>query len=193
MLKTANKIFHLQIITKGNNTIIRVHRWQKLGNILQVGRKRKSELWLETFLFAHRNWDVRSILLMIPKFEATVPVNEESELKRQLHKQALYDLGFSSPQLLMTLFFHLFGPRRRVWNRHAMAEAIHARWAQCLAGSGLRVWWSWPSQRWWDRWWDENIGVDVKPRVIIHTMRENDPEQAEVPLMLCIWGRDGKQ
>ena len=44
MLKTANKIFHLQIITKGNNTIIRVHRWQKLGNILQVGRKRKSEL-----------------------------------------------------------------------------------------------------------------------------------------------------
>ena len=75
------------------------------------------------------------------KFEATMPVNKEFELK-QLNKQALYDLDFSSPQLLMISSFHLFGPRRCMWSTHATAEAIHALRALCLVGSGLHVWWA---------------------------------------------------
>ena len=81
---------------------------------------------------------------MVLKFKATVPVNKEFELK-QLNKQALYDLDFSSPQLLMISSFHLFGPRRCMWSTHATAEAIHSRQALCLVGSvsgGLRVWWA---------------------------------------------------
>lgn len=110
----------------------------------KIRKKKKIRNMTGDLLFAHRNKEVRSILLMVLKFEAAFPVNKELEFK-QLNKQAPCDLDFSSSQLLTILSFHLFGPRRHVWSTHAMAEAIHIWRAPCLAGSrsgGLRVCWA---------------------------------------------------
>lgn len=121
----------------------------------KIRKKKKIRNMTGDLLFAHRNKEVRSILLMVLKFEAAFPVNKELEFK-QLNKQAPCDLDFSPSQLLTIPSFHLFGPRRHVWSTHAMAEAIHIWRAPCLAGSrsgglpsllgsesaGLCVWWS---------------------------------------------------
>lgn len=110
----------------------------------KIRKKKKIRNMTGDLLFTHRNKEVRSILLMVLKFEAAFPVNKELEFK-QLNKQAPCDLDFSSSQLLTILSFHLFGPRRHVWSTHAMAEAIHIWRAPCLAGSrsgGLRVCWA---------------------------------------------------
>lgn len=77
----------------------------------KIRKKKKIRSMAGDLLFAHRNKEVRSTLLMVLKFEAAFPVSKELEFK-QLNKQAPCDLDFSSSQLLMTPSFHLFGPRR---------------------------------------------------------------------------------